>query len=327
MPRTALALSILLITSVTTSAFAQPRPPTIDDVVRRLGLSEAAAARAKNGEVVAEDLESTSDKDLALAVVVRINAPPKTVYEFVKADKLAKFQTVTIAVGPIDPSNPSLAGMTLSDDTLKKLAQDPGGTFYMSDEEATRVAEAGKLGTTKAFAAYQDVLVARAKAYWEQGLNGITAYAGKGRSPAVDLAHANEAGKALLRSPETWAELDTVPAKHSGKATHQLFWAVQKSRDQAAPVLIHRVLFRTPGAEIFLERRFYSAYDYDALQILTGVLPTSSGDSAVFYTNHTYTAQVTGFGGSAKRSIGRKLLAKDLVAEMQRAQHVARAGG
>ena len=73
-------------------------------------------------------------------------------------------------------------------------------------------------------------------------------------------------------------------------------------------------------AKIVVDRRFYSGYDYDSLQIVVGILPISDGKSAVAYTNHTYTAQVTGFGGGAKRSIGTKLLKKDLVAEMERAQ-------
>ena len=56
-----------------------------------------------------------------------------------------------------------------------------------------------------------------------------------------------------------------------------------------------------------------------------GILPTPSDWSAVFYTNHTYTAQVAGFGGGVKRSIGRKLLQKEIVAELQRAQKAIRA--
>jgi hypothetical protein len=56
---------------------------------------------------------------------------------------------------------------------------------------------------------------------------------------------------------------------------------------------------------------------------IVGVLPTpTENQSVVFYINHTYTAQVAGFGGSAKRSIGRKLMQKELVAEMKRVQGV-----
>ncbi|MGI9431797.1 MAG: hypothetical protein ACR2PQ_06275, partial [Myxococcota bacterium] len=105
-----------------------------------------------------------------------------------------------------------------------------------------------------------------------------------------------------------------------GAAEHQLFWAVQKGRDRAAPVLFHRTLYQDTDGEVFFERRFYSAYDYDALQITAGVIPLAQGGCALFYVNRTYTSQVAGFGGSAKRSIGRQLLQQELVAELQRIQ-------
>jgi hypothetical protein len=301
-------------------AFAQTPAPSLEEVAQRVGFSEEAVARAANGEVVSESLTATSDKDLALAVCAKIDAPLQAVYDFVDADKLSRFQTVTISGGEIDPANPSLAGMKLQQDTLKKLATDPGGLFYMSEAEAQKVGEAGKNGTAAALAAYREVLAARAKAYWEQGLEGITPYAGKGRSPAVDLGHANKAAKAYLKRPELQAEVDAVPAKSPGKAEHKLYWAVQKGRDQEAPVLIHRILYQQDDGKVFVERRFYSGYDYDSLQIVVGMLPTEDGNSLIVYTNHTYTSQVAGFGGSAKRSIGAKLLEKDLVAELQRAQ-------
>jgi hypothetical protein len=311
---------LFVVLFASTTAFAQTHVPSIEEMARRIGFSEQAVARARDGEVVSERLESTSDKDLALAVGARIDAPLQKVYDFVQADRLAEFQTVTLADGPIDPGSPSLADMKLSEATLKKLADDPGDTFHMSDEEAATIRAAGRSGTAAALAAYQEALAARAGAYWEKGLEGITPYAGEGRSPAVDLAHADEAAKALFQLAVLAAEIDVVPARNTGRAEHRLSWAVQKGRDQEAPVLIHRILYKGDVGEVFVQRRFYSAYDYDSMEIVVGVLPTQGGQSAIFYTNHTYTAQVSGFGGSAKRSIGTKMLEKDVVAEMQRAQ-------
>ena len=318
MSKTAAFLFALLFAGAV--AFAQTPAPSLEEVAQRVGFSEEAVARAAKGEVISESLKATSDKDLALAVGVKIDAPPQAVYDFIDTDKVFRFETVTISEGEIDPANPSLAGMKLQEDTLKKLAKDPGGIFYMSKAEASKIGAAGKNGTAAALAAYQQVLAARAEAYWEQGLKGITPYAGKGRSPAVDLGHANKAAKAFLQHPEIQAEVDAVPAKNPGKAEHKLYWAVQKGRDQEAPVLIHRILYEQDDGKAVVERRFYSGYDYDSLQIVVGMLPMEDGNTALVYTNHTYTGQVAGFGGGAKRSIGTKLLEKDVVAEMQRAQ-------
>ncbi len=301
---------------------AVSEPISAAEVAERLGLSAAAVERVRNGEVVAEELEASSDKDLSLAIAMRLDAPIGAVFEFIDADRLAEFQSATISSGAIDPANPSLAEMTLPADVLEKLVRDPGDTFFMSTDEAERVAAAAEHGAAQALDAYRAVLVARATAYWEKGVVGIVPYAGRGRSPKVDLLHANDAAKTLVKSLAFRAELEAAPSRSPGNASHKLSWAVEKGRDRAAPVLIHRILYREEDGVILLARRFYSGYDYDALQILVGILPTSSDWSAVFYTNHTYTAQVTGFGGGAKRSIGRKLLQKALVAELQRAQKV-----
>ncbi len=304
------------------TAFAELASP--EEVAKWLDLSQAAIERVKNGEVVAEDLEPSSDKDLSLAVIARFDADLQTVYDFVMGDRLAELSTVTLSRGDIDPADPSLAEMMLDDATVAKLAEDPGGTFFLSDEEAKRIAAAGRQSDAQALEAYRQVLAERVTAYWEKGLDGITPYAGKGRSPKVDLGHANDAARKLVRNPVVWAELTAVPAKSPGMATHRFAWAVQKGRDEEAPILMHRIFYQEHDGEVFVERRFYSGYDYDSLQIATGVLPGPSGGCAVFYTNHTYTHQVAGFGGGVKRSIGRGILEKQLVGELQSAQKAVR---
>jgi hypothetical protein len=71
-----------------------------------------------------------------------------------------------------------------------------------------------------------------------------------------------------------------------------------------------------------ITNRFYSGSDYDASQIVTGVMPTADGKSAIVYVNRTYTSSVTGFGGSTKRSIGRKMMKGKIVETMKKAQQV-----
>lgn len=311
---------LLMLLFLLSAAPAFAELPTPMQVAHRLGMSDKAIERVKKGEVVVEELEASSDKDLSIAIVARIDAPLEKIYEFLNSGRLVEISTITQSFGDIDTSTFSLADMELPDELLQRLADDPADTFHMSREEAAQVSEAATHGKTQALAAYQKVLSARAKAYWEQGIAGITPYDGKGRSPKLDLAHASEAARKLIRNPAVLAELDSVPSKSPGKARHRLSWAIQKGRDRAAPVLNHSILYAEDDGDVAIERRFYSGYDYDSLQIVTGILPTSDRQCAVFYLNHTYTAQVAGFGGGVKRSVGRKLMQKELVAEMERAQ-------
>ena len=312
---------VLLVVVLLASGSAHAAPAiTAAEAAKRLGLSQASIDRVKRGEVVVEELARSNDKDLSIALVAAVDAPLSKVYEFVAAAKMAELSTVTISHGSIDTKTFSLDALTLPDDVVAQLADDPAGTFFLSKSEAEQVKNAAAQGKAQAMAAYRAALSARAKAYWEGGAKAIVPYEGKNRSPGADLGDANAAARKLLANPAVLALLDVVPAKASGPAVHELVWAVQKGRDQAAPVLSHRILYKQDDGEVFIEKRFYSGYDYDALQVVTGVLPVSPDRSAVFYTNHTFTDQVAGFGGGAKRSIGRKLMSKELVTEIERAQ-------
>jgi len=296
------------------------------EAAKRIGLSDSAVEQVKKGEIVVEDLEASSDKDLSLAIVATIDAPLARVYEYVDAEKIAELSTVTLSRGQIDTSTFSLAAMKLPDEVLEQLVDDPSDTFFMSNAEGKKVEKAAAQGKAAVLAAYQAILSARAKAYWEGGAAAIEPFDEEGRSPKDDLAHANEAARKIVTQPTVLRLLEQVPSKADGAAVHELFWAVQKGRDQAAPVLSHRILYKQDDGQVYIEKRFYSAYDYDALQIVVGVLPVSKDRCALFYTNHTYTAQVAGFGGGAKRSIGRKLMSKELVVEIERTRK-ALAGG
>ena len=60
-----------------------------------------------------------------------------------------------------------------------------------------------------------------------------------------------------------------------------------------------------------MQRQYYASTGYNAEQAVAGFLPVQEG-TVVVYTNHTFTDQVAGFGGSTKRSIGRRMMASKL---------------
>jgi len=311
---------VLLAAVFAAVAFAETRSPL--EVAHQLGMSDDAIERVKKGEVVVEELEASSDKDLSIALVAKLDASLEEIYSFLESNRLLELSTVTLSSGEIDTETFSLSEMNLPDAALQVLIGDPEDSFHMSKDEAALIGKAAAKGKAQALEAYRGVLSARARAYWEQGVAGITPYAGEDRSPREDLDHANAASRKLIRNVVVLAELDVIPSKNSGKAIHRLYWAVQKGRNVPAPVLNHRILYAESDGEVAIERRFYSGYDYDALQTVTGILPTAidDGASVAFYLNHTYTSQVAGFGGGTKRAIGRKLMKKELVAEFERVQ-------
>jgi hypothetical protein len=304
----------------------------LEIISKRLGLSDSEVDQFLKGNVVTKDLDATSDKELSLLVVVVVDAD-------VHAEKVAELQSATMCSGPIliadDDDSKILNDMTLEPEALQKLEANPGGLYSMSKAEA-QVMKDHKKTFPNVMVALRHMLAGRVRAYWEKGLVGIVPYdGGKGRDPRVDLEHANKCALKIAEDTYIHRQVLAVPSQvedsdagqddttnnNTMTVKHSLSWSVQKGRDLAMSTLDHRIRCRSENGMAFITRRFYSGYDYDASQIVTGVIPTSeAGKSVIFYTNHTYTPKVAGFGGSAKRAIGRKMMVGKLVATMQNIQ-------
>ena len=65
------------------------------------------------------------------------------------------------------------------------------------------------------------------------------------------------------------------------------------------------------AARAVVQRQHYVSTGYNAQQAVAGFLPVSGG-TLVVYAGHAFTDQVAGFGGSAKRGIGRRVMAEQL---------------
>lgn len=290
---------------------------TPKDLAQRLGLSASTMDQFSRGEVVTKESDATTDKDLSLIVAAILNSSMDGIWEFAQAERVHEIQDAMLATGVMDPSNPraSLEAMELSEDTVKTLMNNP----FLSKDEAKRVKEG--LKHSMGADVYKQVLAERAEAFWNKGLAGIVPYDGKGRDPAVDLKAADEEALRLVLDPTMRQEIQVVPSKSTHLDKHSLAWGMQQGNDIAAPILMHRIRSRSELGMMSVSRMFYSGADKDSSQILVGVIPTSDdGKAALFYVNHTYTAAVAGFGGSAKRSIGRKIMKGKLVDTMTKLQ-------
>ncbi len=65
------------------------------------------------------------------------------------------------------------------------------------------------------------------------------------------------------------------------------------------------------AARAVVQRQYYVSTGYNAEQAIAEFLPVKSG-TIVVYTNCTFTDRVAGFGGPAKRSIGRRMMSTKL---------------
>ena len=73
--------------------------------------------------------------------------------------------------------------------------------------------------------------------------------------------------------------------------------------DRPTFVLGRRVWRLSPENLIMAETQYYVGHSYDGMLAMRGAFGVENG-VFVFYTNRTFTDQITGFGSSMKRSIG-----------------------
>ena len=291
-----------------------------EEVAQSLGLPSSSIDAFLKGDVVTHELDASNEKDLSLLVVCVADTTVDKLYEFAEKERVHEIQAATVSAGMLDPSDPAtgLEDMDLDEATVKSLLKNP----QLSKSETAELKAGSKAG--KGVATYKKILTERAKVYWEQGLDGIIPYDGKGRDPKTDLKTANEAALKAVTDPLIHEEVFGIPSQSENPEWHKLQWAIQKGNDQAAPVLNHIIRIKRELGFVNVTRRFYCGTDYDCCQIVTGVIPTDDGRSAIFYINRTFSSAVAGFGGSAKRSIGRKMMKSKLVETMKKGQGLAK---
>jgi hypothetical protein len=129
--------------------------PTPQELAARLGLPASSVPLFLKGEVVTHELDASSDKDLGLVVVTVVDAKLDACWEFIQLERVPEIQASTLFTGPIDPANPSLADMPLTEETVGKLLKNP----FLSKEEVDRLQKAHKSG--KGAEMYKEILAKR----------------------------------------------------------------------------------------------------------------------------------------------------------------------
>lgn len=226
-------------------------------------------------------------------------------------EKVAECQDANLAQGHVNTETFELEGFKFDHGTAENISK-----YNMSSSESKTFSHAKDKE-----AAFIQILSARAKSFWEKGLKGIEPYHGKNHDIGDDLETANKALLKVIENPEVREEVNAVPSKSKNPEVHSLVWTIVQGNSMTSIVLSHVIRYKEGDkAFIAITRKFYSGADFDSSMITAGALPTADEKSAIFYVNHTFSPAVAGFGGGAKRSIGRKVMKGALVETMKKAQ-------
>jgi len=309
------ALAVASLFSLVNFAQAQP---TADQILTDAGLSADDKQSVLSGQFVNVSVGGVSDRDLAFAIAFMVKASPEALSKQIVGGQLVTADAQVKAYGPLSGAGSltDFAKLSITGDEAKALTgAQAGEALNLSTAEiAAFKALAG--GTTQAVQEQlRRMLLARYQAYRASGLSGIAAYdRGNGRASdtASDLRKAAEATKGLQKYlPAFQKVLLNYPQATLPGMQESFFWLKSLIEGKTTYVLTHVLVASDGTARAVVRREYYASTGYNAEQSVAGFLPVKGG-SVVISTSHAFTDQVTGFGGSMKRSIGSKIMASKM---------------
>jgi hypothetical protein len=321
-------------------AFARPAAAELPDaatVLADLGYTPAQITQVEAGNFVTGTIQPSSDREIAATFAFLVKESPKALVEHLRSGLLDEVDSNTLAFEMM-PGAPSLAHfkkLTLAPDAPKRAkaytTAKPGGALNLSSAE---IATFTQLGSSAAPAdveeAVRSALLARLEAYRTKGLAGIAPYAmpgGKQRSPDEELRAATQATKKLEKfAPAAFKLLLDYPASKPPGTEESFRWSHFMAQGAPTIALAHGLYVPDGDGWVVVQRQYYVSNGYNAEQAIGALLPMKTGTLAI-YSNRTSTEQVTGIGGSAKRSIGSKVLASQLQALYKKLQAREQSGG
>jgi hypothetical protein len=301
------------------AAEAGAQVPDPSAVLSELGFPADAEKKVLAGNFVTADVKPTSEREIAIGMAFFLKVPPKELVSSLQKGLSMHVDPNAHAHGFIkgDGSLAEFERLDMSSRSGAYLKAKPGSDLNLSSAE---IAAFKKLAGQSAGAAevekqVHESLLARLRAYRKSGLDGIAPYAragGEQRSGAEDLRAASAASAALKKhAPAFYGVLNGYPASRPPELEERFLWVSYDAHGTPVAVLTHAMSLADGDAYAMCMRQFYVSGRYNVEQAVAGFLPVTGG-TLVVYVNRTSTDQITGFAGSGKRAIGRRVMASQL---------------
>jgi len=292
--------------------------------LEKLGLAGAAIDEILAGSFVEAPLAPSSKRELSLALLFLVETSPRRLAPDLDDALAIREDANTLSFGRIEDDQPehALRSLHLSEeDAHRWLSASPGEEINLSSDELERLAALRKRlkGATSVkeavSKAVRDILLNRYRSYRATGLSGVASYERGGNTTldaGEELRRASLASRKLeVFRPELYDLLLGYPEKRPSNFKESFFWLHYLAHGERVVILTHRMTVPEGAGFVSIQRQFYVSRGYNVEQSLSSLARSPKG-TLVVYTNRTSTDQATGFGGSARRSIGRKLLASQL---------------
>ena len=308
------AVAIVLLGLVVLVQAAHAQPPAAQ-LLTDLGLSADDKQNVMNGQFVNVDVSGVSDRDLAFAIAFLVKTPPDVLVKQIEAGALVTADAQVQSYG--EPSGSGsltdFAKLTITDDEAQALTSAKAGEdLNLSTAEIAAFRALAGRPTAAVQDQLRRMLLARYQAYRASGLSGIAPYDrgdGKTSEFAADLRKGSQAAQVLTQYlPGFQKVLLGYPQATMAGMQDRFFWFKSNIHGKTTYVLAHILAAPEGAARAGLRREFYVSTGYNGEETVGAFLPVQEG-TVVVSNVHAFTDQVTGFGGSFKRSIGSKVMA------------------
>ncbi len=307
-------LALLCVAALPWFAAAVQAEIHADEVLTDVGLSAEARQQVLSGEFFTGELPTISDRDLSVASVFLVKTSPEKLSQQLVAGNLIRNDPQVQSFGEFTGSGhlSDLARLHLTDNAAKAFASAQGGSAL--NLSTTEISVFHALSPAAPQAVQQQlhkVLLSRFQAYQASGLAALTPYdrgGGSSTDVAGDLHQATETVRTFKKYvPHFQQALANYPQDGHPGIKHKFYWLAYNIDGTMTYVLTHSMVATDGAARIAVQRQYYVSTGYNVEQAVVGLLPVVEG-TVVVYSNHTFTDQVAGFGGSAKRNIGRRVM-------------------
>jgi len=323
--------SVLLI-ALTGLAFAAPAAaelPSAAEALELLGLADDRE-QIMAGKIVSRPIKPSNAREVAVGMAFVVRESPAKLVQHARDELLGDTGPKNLSKGDFEGegSLADLAALELRPNAVERAKQylhaSPGEDFNLSSREIAAFRSLGSAaGVPAVIEQVRRNLLARYQAYRAKGLDGIEPYArskSKSWSPAGDLRAAVEASKALEKyTPDFRQVLLRWPQDLPKQLEESFHWSNYATPYAPSLILTHELYMPVGDGFVVGQRQFYVSHGYNSEQAIAAFIPVSEG-TLVAYANRTSTDKVEGFGGSTKRRIGSKLMARQLSSLYERVQ-------
>eukprot|EP00545_Synedropsis_sp_CCMP1620_P000862 CAMPEP_0119014426 /NCGR_PEP_ID=MMETSP1176-20130426/9719_1 /TAXON_ID=265551 /ORGANISM="Synedropsis recta cf, Strain CCMP1620" /LENGTH=307 /DNA_ID=CAMNT_0006967605 /DNA_START=37 /DNA_END=960 /DNA_ORIENTATION=- len=282
------------------------------------GFSKSDITAFEQGKMQSGSIESLTERELAAKFGCTIDLPvDELTQNFLISQR--KTDPSAFQVGTMD----NLADLKLEPnrEATAKLYMKGSSELNLSPQEATMFHDCKSADDVEA--TLRKVLKARYEKYKEMGLEGIDVYARgkKSYDPGAELKVKSNKLEILEKfAPVFYECLNKYPHSNPDNIEEEFSWVNFTIDDKPTICLVHKFGRKEGDVYVFSQRHFYVSRGHNSVQGVGGVFHLSDTKSAMVYASRTSTDQVAGFGGSAKRCIGSKIMTGKIAKNFEQAR-------